>query len=165
LWTSELHEMLLVGSMQPLELDAARIQARFDQPNTAAALKSVGVPSAAALLATWVTDREGLARFAGGTPAVTDDRPGIEYATWVRPRELNRVLPALLAERTAPPLPGATADLQAEIELERARLDTFYRAALAAYAGDRETWGREINRLARNDGDNAYYRWFMGSAQ
>jgi hypothetical protein len=33
---------------------------------------------------------------------------------------------------------------------------------LAAYAGDRETWGREINRLARNDGDNAYYRWFMG---
>ena len=165
LWTSELHEMLLVGSMQPLELDAARIQARFDQPNTAAALKSVGVPSAAALLATWVTDRDGLARFAGDTPAVTDDRPGIEYATWVRPRELNRVLPALLAERTAPPLPGATADLQADIELERARLDTFYRAALAAYAGDRETWGREINRLARNDGDNAYYRWFMGSAQ
>ncbi len=162
LWTSELHEMLLVGSMQPLDLDAARIQARYAQPNTAAALKAVGIPSASALLATWVTDREGLARFAGDTPAVTDDRPGIEYATWVRPREIARVLPALLAERKEPPLQGATPEQLSGIELERARLDTFYRAALAAYAGDWETWGREINRLARNDGDNAYYRWFMG---
>ncbi|WP_438858023.1 fused MFS/spermidine synthase [Achromobacter spanius] len=165
LWTSELHEMLLVGSMQPLELDAARIQARYAQPNTAAALKAVGVPSAAALLATWVTDRDGLAHFAGDTPAVTDDRPGIEYATWVRPREVTRTLPSLLAERSPPPLAGASQDMLAEMDLERARLDTFYRAALAAYVGDRETWGREINRLARNDGDNAYYRWFMGSGQ
>lgn len=165
LWTSELHEMLLVGSMQPLELDAARIQARYAQPNTAAALKAVGVPSAAALLATWVTDRDGLAHFAGDTPAVTDDRPGIEYATWVRPREVTRTLPSLLAERSPPPLAGASQAMLAEMDLERARLDTFYRAALAAYVGDRETWGREINRLARNDGDNAYYRWFMGSGQ
>lgn len=162
LWTSELHEMLLVGSMQPLELDAARIQARYAQPNTAAALTAVGIPSASALLATWVTDRDGLARYVGDTPAVTDDRPGIEYATWVRPRELAQVLPGLLAERVEPPLQGATPALLEQIELERARLDTFYRAALAAYAGDRETWGREINRLARNDGNNAYYRWFMG---
>ena len=36
LWTSELHEMLLLGSMQPLTLDAARIQARYSQPDTAA---------------------------------------------------------------------------------------------------------------------------------
>lgn len=161
LWTSELHEMLLVGSRQPLELDAARIQARYGQPNTEAALKAVGIPSAGALLATWVTDREGLARFAGNTPAVTDDRPGIEYATWVRPREVVRVLPQLLALRTEPPLQGASDALRADIELERARLDTFYRASLAAYANDRETWGREMNRLARDDGDNAYYRWFM----
>ncbi|MGS1011473.1 fused MFS/spermidine synthase [Achromobacter anxifer] len=165
LWTSELHEMLLLGSLQPLPLDAARIQARFDQPDTAAALKAVGVPSAAALLATWVTDRDGLARFAGDTPAVTDDRPGIEYATWVRPREVTRTLPALLALRSEPPLAGASEGLRADMQLERARLDTFYRASLAAYVGDRETWGREMNKLARDDGDNAYYRWFMPSAR
>lgn len=161
LWTSELHEMLLVGSLQPLQLDAAKIEARYGQPDTAAALKAVGIPSAGALLATWVTDRAGLARFAGDTPAVTDDRPGIEYATWVRPREITRVLPRMLAERSEPPLQGASDALRADMELERARLDTFYRAALAAYVGDRETWGRELNRLARNDGDNAYFRWFM----
>lgn len=165
LWTSELHEMLLLGSMQPLTLDAARIQARYAQPDTAAALRAVGVPSAAALLSTWVTDRDGLARFAGDTPAVTDDRPGIEYATWVRPREVARVLPALLALRSEPPLVGASDALRAYMQLERARLDTFYRASLAAYVGDRETWGREMNKLARDDGDNAYYRWFMPSAR
>ena len=165
LWTSELHEMLLLGSMQPLTLDAARIQARYAQPDTAAALRAVGVPSAAALLSTWVTDRDGLARFAGDTPAVTDDRPGIEYATWVRPREVARVLPALLTLRSEPPLVGASDALRADMQLERARLDTFYRASLAAYVGDRETWGREMNKLARDDGDNAYYRWFMPSAR
>lgn len=165
LWTSELHEMLLLGSMQPLTLDAARIEARYDQPDTAAALKAVGVPSAAALLSTWVTDRAGLARYAGDAQAVTDDRPGIEYATWVRPREVARTLPELLALRTEPPLQGASEALRAELELERARLDTFYRASLAAYADDRETWGREMNRLARDDGGNAYFRWFMPSAR
>ncbi|QVQ28163.1 fused MFS/spermidine synthase [Achromobacter deleyi] len=164
LWTSELHEMLLVGSLQPLELDAAKIEARYGQPDTAAALKAVGISSAGALLSTWVTDRAGLARFAGDTPAVTDDRPGIEYATWVRPREITRVLPRMLALRSEPPLRGASDALLAEMDLERARLDTFYRASLAAYAGDRETWGRELNKLARNDGDNAYYRWFMAGS-
>lgn len=47
--------------------------------------------SAQALLATWVSDRNGLQRFAGDAPAVTDDRPRIEYAPWVRPREISRV--------------------------------------------------------------------------
>ena len=165
LWTSELHEMLLLGSMLPLTLDAARIQARYSQPDTAAALKAVGVPSAAALLSTWVTDRDGLARFAGDAQAVTADRPGIESGTWVRPREVVRVLPSLLALRSEPPLQGASDGLRAEMQLERARLDTFYRASLAAYVGDRETWGREMNKLARDDGDNAYYRWFMPGGQ
>ena len=104
LWTTELHEMLLVGSMDPLPLDARRIADRYAAPAVATALAEVGVGSAAALLATWVTDRDGLARFAGATPAVTDDRPAIEYAAWVRPREILRTLPALLALRTPAPL-------------------------------------------------------------
>ncbi|MNT81807.1 hypothetical protein D3C72_2214440 [compost metagenome] len=71
------------------------------------------------------------------------------------------MLPRLLALRSEPPLRGASDALLADVTLERARLDTFYRAALAAYVGDRETWGRELNRVARDDGGNAYYRWFM----
>src|SRR5690606_7935738 len=88
LWTTELHEMLLVGSMDPMPLDAARIAARYGKPTVRKALAEVGVGSPAALLATWVTGRTGLASFAGQARAVTDDFPAIEYATWVRPREI-----------------------------------------------------------------------------
>ena len=55
--------------MQPIELDAARISTRFEQPGVRSALQDVGVASSAALLATWVTDRAGLQRFAADAPA------------------------------------------------------------------------------------------------
>ncbi|MBB1593164.1 spermidine synthase [Achromobacter sp. UMC46] len=162
LWTTEFHEMLMVGSMAPLPLDPARIAARFADPKVKAALAEVGVASPAALLATWVTDRDGLVRFAGETPAVTDDRPAIEYATWVRPREVARTLPALLAERSEPPLGTVDAALTQEIDRERSALDSFYESALAAYEGDRDGWARNGARLAAASRDNSYLRWFTG---
>jgi spermidine synthase len=39
LWTTELHEMLLVGSLQPVTLDVARIQSRFADAGVSAALR------------------------------------------------------------------------------------------------------------------------------
>jgi hypothetical protein len=72
LWTTEIHEMLLLGSMSPLLVNHARIAARLGQEEVASALSEVGVDSEAALLATWVTDREGLERYVGGAPPVTD---------------------------------------------------------------------------------------------
>ncbi|ALM86845.1 spermidine synthase [Bordetella sp. N] len=162
LWTTELHETLLVGSMQAMPLDADRIEARFQIPTVRAALAEVGIMSPGALLATWVTDRAGLARFAGATPPVTDDRPAIEYATWVRPRELTRTLPALLDLRGAPPIAVNDPALLAAIARERAALDMFYTSALAAYDGDRGAWARNAAALARLSRDNPYLRWFMG---
>ncbi len=162
LWTTELHEMLLVGSMEPLPLDAARIAARFAAPQVAAALAEVGVDTPAALLATWVTDHAGLARFAGATPAVSDDRPAIEYAAWVRPREISRTLPALLAQRSEPPLISADPALTRAIAGERDELDLFYQTALAAYDGNREAWARNAPRLAAASRSNPYLRWFTG---
>jgi spermidine synthase len=55
LWTTEFHEMLFIGSFEPIELDAQRIATRFDQPEVAADLREVGIASPAALLETWVT--------------------------------------------------------------------------------------------------------------
>ena len=162
LWTSEFHEMLLVGSLQPIELDAARINARFEQPSVRDALQDVGVASAAALLATWVTDREGLERFAGDAPAVTDDQPRIEYAPWVRPREISRVLPALLDLHRAPTLLNADPGLVERMNVHQQRLMQFYRSSLHAYDGDREAWGRDIRDVIRGDGANPYFRWFVG---
>jgi len=161
LWSTEVHEMLLVGSMQPMPLDARRIAARMAQPALRDALAEVGVNGAAGLLATWVTGRAGLERFAAGTAAVTDDRPAIEYATWVRPRELTRSLPALLALREPPPLLGAAPALDTAMQRERAVLDLLYRAALSAYRGDREAWARDAVALGRGAGDNPYVNWFL----
>ena len=162
LWTSEFHEMLLVGSMQPIELDAARISARFEQPGVRNALQDVGVASGAALLATYVTDRAGLERFAGDAPAVTDDQPRIEYAPWVRAKEISRVLPALLDLHTAPDLLNAEPAFVDRLNVHRQRLMQFYRSSLHAYDGDREAWARDIREVINGDGANPYYRWFVG---
>jgi spermidine synthase len=40
LWTTEVHEMMLIGSMKPLELDWSRIAARFSIPSIARVLDS-----------------------------------------------------------------------------------------------------------------------------
>lgn len=162
LWTTELHEMLLVGSNDPIELDATRIERRFNQPSVAGALGEVGIGSPAALLATWVTDRAGLERYAGSTPPVTDDHPSIEYATWVRRNELVRVLPELVALRTEPPLRGASPELIEAMHRQRDVLFTFYASGLAAYQGDRDQWSEALGLVMQADGQNPYYRWIAG---
>jgi predicted membrane-bound spermidine synthase len=159
LWTTELHEMLLVGSNEPIELDAARIAQRFNQSSVAKSLGDVGVATPAALLATWVTDRAGLERYAGDTPAVTDDRPSIEYGTWLRRNEIVRVLPALVTLRTEPPLHGADPQFVDAMHRQRDVLFTFYASGLAAYQDDRDHWSEALGLVMQADGQNPYYRW------
>lgn len=160
LWTTELHEMLLVGSPDPLTLDVSTIQSRFDQPTVRAALSDVGIPSVEALLATWVAGREQLETYAASAEPVTDDHPRIEYATWVRSQELTRVLPILIQSSTVPPIAAADR-LRERVDEQRRRLHRFYGAALAAYRGDVETARRGLSAVLAEDADNPYYRWFV----
>ncbi|PRA71408.1 spermidine synthase [Pseudomonas sp. MYb187] len=162
LWTTEFHEMLLVGSQQPVQLDLARISQRLQQPDVLSTLSAVGIDSPASLLATWVTDRAGLERYAGTTPAVTDDQPRIEYAPWVRSDEIIRVLPELLALYSPPPLQGDDSLFRLRLNEQRQRLLRFYQVGLTAYRGQRETWARQVREVARDDGQNPYLRWFLG---
>jgi spermidine synthase len=162
LWTTELHETLLVGSLQPLDLDMNRIATRFHQPEVAQALSEVGIDSPAALMATWVTDREGLERYASNADPVTDDRPRIEYVAWVRRVEIAKTLPALLAVRTVPQVRNADETLGNEITQKRDELLLLYAAGLAAYAGNREEWARIIANSGGPDMNNPYYRWLLG---
>jgi spermidine synthase len=162
LWTTEIHEMLLVGSLQPMELDIPRISARFEEPSVNAALAEVGIASPAALLATWVTDRGGLERYAGQALPVTDDHPRIEYASWVRRGEFVRVLPEVLNLRNDPPLRGADDSFRSQVAQERQNLLGFYAAALDAYRGERETWARDLGAVMKADPTNPYYRWIAG---
>ncbi len=163
LWTTELHEMLLVGSMEPIELNVPRMQARFAQPTVSKVLREVGIDSAASLAATWVTNRAGLEHFAGDAKPVTDDRPGIEYAAWVQRDAFPQTLNALFAELTEPPLVDAPPAFVADMKAERSRLVTFYSAGLHAYEGNRDGWTTAIRRVLTADSANPYYRWFVGN--
>lgn len=165
LWTTELHEMLLVGSLEPVTLDLPRIASRMAQPGVKAALADVGVASPAALLATWVTDQSGLERYAAGARPVTDNDPRIEYASWVRPRELLVTLPALMDMQHPPAVTDADAAFRTTLAKETDLLLTFYDAGLAAYSGDRKRWATQMRRVAREAPANPYFRWFTGGGR
>ena len=139
LWTTEVHEMMLIGSMEPLQLDFARVASRFRTPSIAAALREVGVETPADLLATWMTDREGLEAYAGSAPPVTDDRPRIEYAKWVRAEQITLVLPRLLELRQPPPVRASPAE-KARIESSYQRLADFYAISMLEVVRRREAW-------------------------
>ena len=160
LWTTEVHEMMLIGSMEPQPLDFSVIAERFGTPSIATALKEVGVRTPADLLATYVTDRAGLEAYAGDALPVTDDRPRIEYASWIRPREITRVLPKLLDLREPPPVVASSHE-KARIEIAHRRLVDFYEISLLAYAGEREAWAVRAQAFSRNAEANAYYDWFF----
>ncbi len=160
LWTSELHEMLLIGSFEPMPLDLETISRRFAEPAIKAALAEVGIASPAALLATWIAGRDSLVAFAGNAEPVTDDRPRIEYAPWVRPDAFVPVLIELFALRHDPPVTGTDAAFEAEFRRERDLLDAFYQAGVYAYEGDRKGWRIQMDKVAAAQSGNPYYEWF-----
>jgi spermidine synthase len=157
-WSTELHEVLLVGSSSPIVLDGAAIARRYSQPAVRSALTEVGIESPEALLAAWVTDRRGLERFAGDARPVTDDRPLIEDAAWVRRGEVQRVLPRLLALATDVPLTNAD-PLRPAVEAERRELLGFYRYSLHALAGERAEAEAALRTVLAHDPHNPYYLW------
>ena len=150
--------MLLVGSDRLLVLDSKQVAARFAPEETSRALAEVGVESPEALLATFITDRDGLLRYVADAPPVTDDRPLIEHAAWVRRGEIRRVLPRLLELASDVPLPPSD-PLRPAIEAERRELFAFYRASLLAMEGDREGAARSLAESLGGDPRNPYYRW------
>lgn len=160
LWTTELHEMLLIGSFEPMPLDLEMISRRLAEPAIRDALAEVGITSPAALLSTWIADRDRLVTFAGSALPVTDDRPRIEYAPWVRPDAFVPVLIELFALRHDPPVTGADAAFAAEFRRERDLLDAFYQAGVYAYEGDREGWRIQMGKVAAAHTGNPYYEWF-----
>ena len=165
LWTTELHEMLLIGSYSPIELNANRIAARFSQSSVSTAMRAVGIATPAALLSTFVTGRDGLERYASNAHPVTDNYPRIEYAAWVRPKEITRTLPNLLSLRIDVPMTGGDDALRTQVSRERATLLDFYAAGIAAYEGDKGRWSEMMRRVLAADAKNPYYEWVTGNRQ
>jgi spermidine synthase len=164
LWTTEVHEMMLIGSEEPLKLDYSTVSQRMRVSTVANALGEVGINSAADLLATYITDRAGLERYTELALPVTDDRPRIEYANWIRAGEFARVLPKLLGLVSPLPLVASNEE-QAAVQASFLRLLGFYDIVYRAYGRDRKTWGEQINTFRKNGEANAYYDWYLDRQQ
>jgi predicted membrane-bound spermidine synthase len=162
LWSTELHETLLVGSMIPQVLDAVPIAQRFVIPSVQDALVEVGVVNPVAFLSTYLMDRQGLEAFAAGGLPTTDDQPRLEHASLVQRQDLLQVLGRVLELRSAPLVVNSSPELDKAIADERDRLHTFYRAAMLWYAGKIDEMNPLLERVLSEDGANPYYRWFVG---
>ncbi len=160
LWTTEFHETLLLGSLSPIEIDTSQISARYRQQGVEEALREMGIVSPAALLATFVTGRDGLEHYTNDAEAVTYDRPRIEYGPWVLSGDFERTFSHVMDLRSYPPLKGADLALTAEVANQREILLGFYAAALDAYRGDRGNWRQTMEWVLDRDPENPYYNWF-----
>lgn len=79
LWISNRCEGIAVGSTKPLEINIAELRRRMLEPRLSEDLRAYGLAEPEQLLATFLAADEGLARFVGDLPAVTDNRPRVEY--------------------------------------------------------------------------------------
>ncbi|GEA60800.1 fused MFS/spermidine synthase [Vibrio comitans] len=159
LWTTEVHEMLLVGSDKPQNMDPTRIASTINSnPDLNRSLQEVGVKSGDALLATYVASREELEDFSGSdTTLITDDYPLLEFDEWTNELVVTDIMPDLINRFTV-----ATSDKAhvEQIKYEQDNLVAFYIATMAAYENQPDTWRNYMNWTLKRDPNNAYYMWF-----
>lgn len=70
---------LLVGSNEPLQIDAADYERRVTDPGAGAALVAAGIGTVDSLHAMYTAGRDELIEFVGDGPVLTDDRPRLEF--------------------------------------------------------------------------------------
>jgi spermidine synthase len=70
---------MLVGTREPLRIDAAAFDARLADPATRAAMESVGIVDATSLAGLYTAGPDELRAFVGAGPVLDDDHPRVEY--------------------------------------------------------------------------------------
>jgi spermidine synthase len=70
---------LLIGSIQPLQIDETKLAERFAVTTLRPSLAAAGFPNAGSLLGHYFAGPDDLRRFLGDGPILTDDRPLLEY--------------------------------------------------------------------------------------
>jgi spermidine synthase len=149
LWLPSIRDAVLVGSSDPLSLDLDRLRAAYAAGPSRASLEGALLESPAALLGTYLLDRDGIARWAGDAPLVTDEHPRMEFFRPSGSNMSDRDIASLLAG----PDPshgwvvglGADAGLAREVERESRALRAYARAG----AGSAPGGGVEAARLSR----------------
>ena len=75
----ETADLIILGSDQPLRVDADRWRRLLADPRISADLAEVGLSSVPELLATFMMDDAGIAAYVSSAPPVTDDLPTLEF--------------------------------------------------------------------------------------
>jgi spermidine synthase len=79
-WNPDSGECIAIASMEPINLDINKVQAKLDQsPQVQASLAEVGLGNAYALASTFLIGGEPMTKFFADTPVITDDRPYLEF--------------------------------------------------------------------------------------
>ncbi len=81
LWSVQSSDFLLIGSMQPLQQDAATLASRLQTPLLAHSLSRIEIETAEDLFANYLLDRAGMAQLSADIAPHTDDRAQLEFAT------------------------------------------------------------------------------------
>ncbi|OIN25591.1 fused MFS/spermidine synthase [Vibrio barjaei] len=160
LWSTEVHEMLLVGSDEPQTLSFDQASNFFSSnPKIEASLLEVGVSSYESLLATYVGSRKELEQFVHtDTPLITDDYPLLEFDEWTNELVITEVMPELINLFTL--VPTVKEERAAQAKLEQDKLVAFYIATMAAYEKQPDIWLEYMNWVLKQDPNNEYFIWF-----
>lgn len=158
LWTTELHEMLLVGSDKPQGFSLERVRTLMEDPAFAQSLHEVGINDEYAFASTYVADETFLAKFASDARPVTDNWPMLEFDHWIGSRVLVDILPMLIDEMAVPA--GLSRAEIRKVEYEQDKLLAFYGAGISAYAKDMRSWNEFMTRVYRFEANNAYFNWY-----
>jgi predicted membrane-bound spermidine synthase len=80
IWEPSTGEALILASTAPIVVDYKQLSDKLDRDSEVKkSLSEVGLGSAAALLSTYAISGDDLDRFIQGVPAVTDDKPALEF--------------------------------------------------------------------------------------
>ncbi|HEX5041688.1 MAG TPA: hypothetical protein VFV75_02220 [Candidatus Polarisedimenticolaceae bacterium] len=105
LWLPSIRDAVLLGSDRSLTLSPDRLAQAYATATGRASLEAATLETPEALLATYLLDRGGIARWCAGADLVTDDRPRLEFFRPYGPNMEDRDIATLLAVPAADPIP------------------------------------------------------------
>lgn len=111
-------DYILIGSEDPLRIDAAVMRGLMREPSVSRSLARVEIREPADLLARHVSGEESLRAFSEGAPSQTEDRLALETSAMraLHRETLGEILAALEPHRTPPVLAsGTTVDLLVDL--------------------------------------------------
>jgi spermidine synthase len=142
----ETADVIVIGSGEPLTIDAARWRELLGDERTGADLEEVGLSTLPQLLATYMMDTPRIDRYVSGVPAVTDDLPTLEFfgshtaATRQRPGNIRQIiehrgeLGDVLAHMSGELTPHEAEELEKLYPLEASYLSAYAEYAAENYA-------------------------------